>query len=175
MSLPDNFVHHLPSNFSTWQTHLVTHPQSIIWFSVGNHITQAILRLSVLYHPFGKTTINATKYLPRVIGTKCMHIKRCTASINQAYVSRYKELKEIKASKNVLLNDYSQKWSLPYHTYRMSLQKSLSQIFSVTPWVCIYQISLQHLIHHPSSQAVSHQLISIQWLLKRIQLFYWRQ
>ena len=28
--------------------------------------------------------INATKDLGHLIGTKCMHIKRCTASINQA-------------------------------------------------------------------------------------------
>ena len=36
--------------------------------------------------------INATKSLAHVIGTKSMHIKRCTASIDQAYLSRYKEL-----------------------------------------------------------------------------------
>ena len=36
--------------------------------------------------------INATKALAHVIGTKSMHIKRCTASIDQAYLSRYKEL-----------------------------------------------------------------------------------
>ena len=32
--------------------------------------------------------INVTKYLSHVIGTKCMHIKRCTASIYQEYLSR---------------------------------------------------------------------------------------
>ena len=53
--------------------------------------------------------INAKKYLAHVIGTKCMHIKICTASIYQAYLSRYKELQQIKASKKGLLNDYSQK------------------------------------------------------------------
>ena len=53
--------------------------------------------------------INATKALAHVIGTKSMHIKRCTASIDQAYLSRYKELQQIKAAKKVLLNDYSQK------------------------------------------------------------------
>ena len=36
--------------------------------------------------------VNATKALPHVIGTKSMHIKQCTASIGQAYLSRYKEL-----------------------------------------------------------------------------------
>ena len=38
-----------------------------------------------------------------------MHIKRCTASIDQAYLSRYKELQKIKAAKKGLLNNYSQK------------------------------------------------------------------
>ena len=33
--------------------------------------------------------INATKALARVIGTKYMHIKRCIASIDQAYLSIY--------------------------------------------------------------------------------------
>ena len=36
--------------------------------------------------------INATKALAHVIGTKSMHINRCTDSIDQAYLSRYKEL-----------------------------------------------------------------------------------
>ena len=53
--------------------------------------------------------INATKALAHVIGTKCMHIKRCTASIDQAHISKYKELQKIKAAKKGLLNDYSQK------------------------------------------------------------------
>ena len=53
--------------------------------------------------------INATKALSHVIGTKYMHIKRCTYSVYQAYLSRYKELKQLKSSKKVLLNDYSQK------------------------------------------------------------------
>ena len=34
--------------------------------------------------------ITATKTLAHVIGTKCIHIKRCTASTDQAYLSRYK-------------------------------------------------------------------------------------
>ena len=38
-----------------------------------------------------------------------MHINRCTASIDQDYLSRYKELHQIKAAKKGLLNDYSQK------------------------------------------------------------------
>ena len=53
--------------------------------------------------------INATKALARVIGTKCMLIKRFTSSIDQAHISRYKELQQIKAAKKGLLNDYSQK------------------------------------------------------------------
>ena len=53
--------------------------------------------------------INATKALAHVIGTKSMHIKRCTASIDQAYFSRYKELQKMKAAKKGLLNNYSQK------------------------------------------------------------------
>ena len=38
-----------------------------------------------------------------------MHIKRCTDSIDKAYLSRYKELHQIKAAKKGLLNGYSQK------------------------------------------------------------------
>ena len=53
--------------------------------------------------------INATKALAHVIGTKSMHINRCTASIDQAYLPRYKELQQIKAANKGLLNDYSQK------------------------------------------------------------------
>ena len=55
ISLPESLFSHLSSNFATWQTHMVTHPQSIILFSAANHLTKAILRYSVLYHPFGKT------------------------------------------------------------------------------------------------------------------------
>ena len=36
--------------------------------------------------------INASKDLVHVIGSKSMHIKRCTASIDQYYLSIYKEL-----------------------------------------------------------------------------------
>ena len=43
---------------------------------------------------------NATKSLAHVVGTKCMHIKRSTASVDQAYLSRYKELQKINAAKN---------------------------------------------------------------------------
>ena len=53
--------------------------------------------------------INATKSLAHLIGTKIMHIKRCTASTDQAYLSRYKELQQIKSAKTILINDYSQK------------------------------------------------------------------
>ena len=40
--------------------------------------------------------------------TKSMHIKRCTSSIDQAHISRYKELQQIKSAKKGQLNDYSQ-------------------------------------------------------------------
>ena len=52
--------------------------------------------------------INVTKALAHVIGTKSMHIKRCTDSIDQAHIPRYKEFHQIKATKKGLLNDYSQ-------------------------------------------------------------------
>ena len=38
-----------------------------------------------------------------------MHINRYTDSIDQAYLSRYKELQKIKAAKKGLRNDYSRK------------------------------------------------------------------
>ena len=38
-----------------------------------------------------------------------MHIKRCAASIDQAHISRYKELQKIKAAKKGLLKYYSHK------------------------------------------------------------------
>ena len=38
-----------------------------------------------------------------------MHIKICTASTDRNYLSRYKELHQIKATKKGILNDYSQK------------------------------------------------------------------
>ena len=53
--------------------------------------------------------INATKVLAHFIGTKCMHIEWCTASIYQSHISRYKELQQIKAVKKGLLNYYLQK------------------------------------------------------------------
>ena len=62
-----------------------------------------------LWCDFKIQRINATKVLAHVIGTKCMHINLCTASINQSHISRYKELQQIIAAKKGLLNDYSQK------------------------------------------------------------------
>ena len=38
-----------------------------------------------------------------------MHINRCTDSIGRDYLSRYKDLQQIKAAKKGLLNDYLQK------------------------------------------------------------------
>ena len=59
-----------------------------------------------LWYDVKSQGINATKALAHFIITKCMHIKRCTASIDQACISRYKELQKIKAAKKGLLNDY---------------------------------------------------------------------
>ena len=53
--------------------------------------------------------INAKKALYHVIGTKIIHIKICTASVDPYFLSIHKELKQIKAAKKGLLNDYSQK------------------------------------------------------------------
>ena len=50
--------------------------------------------------------INATKVLTNVIGIKCMHIKICTASIDQYHLSRYKELHKMKSAKKGLLKNY---------------------------------------------------------------------
>ena len=63
------------------------------------------------------------------------------------------------------------KRSLPYHTYRISYHKLLSQIIRVSPGVCRHQISLQHIIHHPSPQVVSHYLTTIKLLLKKVNFF----
>ena len=53
--------------------------------------------------------INETEALARDIGTKSIHIKRFIASIDKSYLSRYKELHQIKYAKKGLLNNYSQK------------------------------------------------------------------
>ena len=53
--------------------------------------------------------INTTKYLAHIIGTKCIHINICRASIDQAYLSKYKGLQKIKDSKKGILINYSQK------------------------------------------------------------------
>ena len=45
--------------------------------------------------------VNTTKALAHVIGTKCMHIKRCTASIGQAHISIYKEFSKSKLPRKV--------------------------------------------------------------------------
>ena len=117
--------------------------------------------------------INDIKALSHVIGTKCMHINRYGYSIDKARLSRYKDLQIIKSAKKGLLNDYSQKWSLPYHTYRISYHKFLSQIFSVTPGVIPHKISLQHLMHHPSAQDIAHHLTTTKSLIKKVQFLLW--
>ena len=122
ISLPDNLFHHISGNFTIWHTHLVTHPKNIICFPVANNQAQAIFRFIVLYHQFGKTTtLRSSKIISRSVSIVMsnfrvfmqqklyMHIKICTASIGQAYLSRYKQLQKIKTSKKGLLNDYSQK------------------------------------------------------------------
>ena len=43
--------------FLTCQTHLVTHPQSIITSPVGNHRIYAISKLSILFHPCGNMKV----------------------------------------------------------------------------------------------------------------------
>ena len=63
------------------------------------------------------------------------------------------------------------KKSLPYHAYRISHMKLLSQIFSVTQGVCSHQILLQYMIHHFSAQSVANLLIEIQQLLKKVPFF----
>ena len=65
------------------------------------------------------------------------------------------------------------KWSLPYHTYRISHQKLLSQICNVNKGVCNNQISLQYMIHILSEQAVANFLRAIQKILKKVQVFSW--
>ena len=102
-----------------------------------------------------------------------MHIKRCTASIDQDYLSRYKELQKTKSAKKGLLNNYSQKISLPYHAYRIRHQKLFSRIFSATPGLCTNQILLKHMIYHPSAKVVANHLRAIQKLLKKVQFFSW--
>ena len=44
-------------------------------------------------------------------------------------------------------------------------------MFGVIPEVCPHQISLLHLIHHPSAQSVANHLRAIQKLLKKVQFF----
>ena len=108
---------------------MLTHPQSIIFFSrkPSNQVNIAVISSIIsiwedrhieklkdnqwkcLWCDVKFQGINATKSLARVIGTKSMHIKRYIDSIYQAYLSRYKELEQIKASKKWLLNEYSQK------------------------------------------------------------------
>ena len=67
------------------------------------------------------------------------------------------------------------KLSLLYHAYRISHQKLLSQIFSVTQGVYTHQIPLQYMIHHLSAQAVANLLRDIQQLLKKVQFFHWEK
>ena len=63
------------------------------------------------------------------------------------------------------------KLSLPYHTYKISHQKLWSQIFIVALGVCLHQISLQHLIHNLSAQAVAHNTTTINHTSKSFNIF----
>ena len=130
MSLPDNFFRHLSSNFSDMvdpsgnspsRYYLIFIPKpsksgnievlssiSSIW--EDDHIEKPENnQWKCLWCDVKFQVINATKDLFHVIGTKCMHINRFTASIDKSYLSRYKELQKIKAAKKGLLNYYSQK------------------------------------------------------------------
>ena len=130
ISLPDNSVHHVSINFLTWKTHLVNPPSKyhLLFSRKPSHSGTTEVLYSIpfiweyehteklennqwkcLWCDIKFQGINATKYLAHVIGTKCMHINICRASIDQDYLSRYKQLQKIKAAKKGLLNDYSQK------------------------------------------------------------------
>ena len=52
--------------------------------------------------------INSIKALYRVIGIICMHIERCNAVIDKAYLSRYKYIHKYKVAKKNLINDHLQ-------------------------------------------------------------------
>ena len=84
--------------------------------------------------------INATKSLAHVNGTKSMHIKRCTASIDQYHLSRYKELQQIKAAKKGFLNDYSRK--MIFSVSR--LQESFTKYHFPIIYFIVYQLILRH-------------------------------
>ena len=124
MSLPDDFVHRLSRNFSTWQTHLVTHPQSFIgnievissisFFWEDDYIEKLENnQCKCLWCNVKFQGIHATRALAHLIEAIRMHIKRCIVSDYQDYLSRYKELQQIKVNK---------KWLLPYHTWLVPAQ-----------------------------------------------------
>ena len=98
-----------------------------------------------------------------------MHIKRFTASIDQYYLSIYKELQQIKSAKKGLLNDYSQKIISFISRLQDKSSEFLSQISSVTKGVCTHKIPLQYMINHISAQSVENLPRAIQQLLKKVQ------
>ena len=77
--------------------------------------------------------INDTKYIAHAIRIKCMQIKRCKASIDQDHFQDMRTYSLSKLLIKVLLMIIHKIWSLPYQPYRISHQKLLSQIFSITP------------------------------------------
>ena len=119
--------------------------------------------------------INATKSLAHFIGTKSMHINWCTASIDQAYLSRYKELHQIKAAKKVLLNDYSQKMKSSIsrlqdkssEVVESNIQRSSRGIFSSNT-TSIYDSSYFR-------KKLANLLRAIQQLLKKCSIFFSRE
>ena len=66
---------------------------------------------------------------------------------------------------------FTKKWSLPYHAYRISHHKLLSQIFSVTQGFYTHKKPLQYMIHNLSAQAVANILWEIQQLIKKVRFF----
>ena len=70
--------------------------------------------------------------------------------------------------RRVFLINIKKKGYLLYYAYRISHQKFLSQVFSVTPRVSPHKISQQRLIHHCLAQAIAHHLTSIKLLPKKV-------
>ena len=83
-----------------------------------------------------------------VLGTRGMHINSFYASIDKAYLSRYKYLHNIKDAKNGLINDYNMIY-LQFHVYRIIILESPSPILSVSIGVCLYSMLLQQNTYLP--------------------------
>ena len=102
--------YHLRFGRKPWNSNNIAVLTSIKWIWDDDHIEKLEdNQWKCLWCNFTFQGINATKALAHVIGTKCIHIKRCTYSIDQSHISRYKGLQKIKSAKKGLLNEYSQK------------------------------------------------------------------